>query len=191
MGKIQDLSGLRFGRLVVIRDVGRLHGGVLWECQCDCGRISNFRACSLKNGDAKTCGNRGQCHHAWEGGCRNKGSVAWAKRKITLARKKAEKRGHTGFTCTPQEYLKLWRDSGDCCQLCGIHENETQQGYLCVDHCHDTGRIRGILCGACNSGIGMFAESETRMQKAIDYLRKHKEATSTSPARSTCTITSI
>jgi hypothetical protein len=175
MGKAKNLTGQKFGKLTVIRDIGRLHGGVLWECVCECGRIANVRASNLKSGDSKTCGKRRQCHHAWEGGHKNVGSIAWAKKKITAARKKAEKRGYLPFACTPEQYLELWKRSNNRCELCGTHESETQQGYLCVDHCHETGKVRGVLCGSCNSGIGMFAENTELMQKAIEYIVKNNQ----------------
>jgi hypothetical protein len=42
---------------------------------------------------------------------------------------------------------------------------------LFVDHCHATGKIRGLLCMKCNSGLGYFEDEVKRMKKAIDYLQ--------------------
>lgn len=58
VGKKIDLTGQRFGRLIVIRDSGeRKNGqGVFWECKCDCGEISVVYSMSLRNGDTKSCG---------------------------------------------------------------------------------------------------------------------------------------
>lgn len=52
------------------------------------------------------------------------------------------------------------------------HESVFLQ-YLCVDHDHKGGRVRGLLCNACNTAIGLFEEEEGRFESAILYLRKH------------------
>jgi hypothetical protein len=57
--------------------------------------------------------------------------------------------------------------SAKSCQACGRGDVE-----LVVDHCHDTGRLRGMLCSQCNVGIGMFADSQDRLRKAIAYLKR-------------------
>lgn len=56
MGKL-DLLGKRFGRLVVVAEAGRTkYGNVIWECGCDCGRISIIETSNLSSGDTKSCG---------------------------------------------------------------------------------------------------------------------------------------
>ena len=57
MGKKIDLTGRRFGRLVVICECGRSkHGRVLWKCRCDCGNECIVNGGYLTNGDTKSCG---------------------------------------------------------------------------------------------------------------------------------------
>lgn len=55
---------------------------------------------------------------------------------------------------------------------CAICETKISQFHL--DHCHDTGKFRGILCSLCNSGLGMFNDNEKIMLRAIDYLKQEK-----------------
>lgn len=58
------------------------------------------------------------------------------------------------------------------CSICGVAP-KTQKA-LCIDHCHKTGKVRDVLCMNCNFAIGYFKDSEEIMQKAIDYINKHK-----------------
>lgn len=52
------------------------------------------------------------------------------------------------------------------CQICGSTEN------LCIDHCHTTSKVRGLLCSKCNIGLGMFRDNTEYLAEAIKYLTK-------------------
>ena len=64
--------------------------------------------------------------------------------------------------------------SGSRCALCRRTAEEARTSdrikALSVDHCHETGAIRGLLCGPCNTGIGMLGENPERLTAAADYL---------------------
>ena len=53
--------------------------------------------------------------------------------------------------------------------VCAICENSAK---LVIDHDHITGKVRGLLCNSCNTGIGFLGDSPKRLKKAITYLRK-------------------
>ena len=58
----------------------------------------------------------------------------------------------------------------DKCSICETYvEGQNQH----VDHCHKTGKVRGILCNNCNRGIGYFNEDIERIKQSIKYLNKH------------------
>lgn len=56
------------------------------------------------------------------------------------------------------------------CAICG---KEAKTKKLAVDHCHTTGKIRDLLCGPCNTGLGQFQDNPELLILAADYLRKH------------------
>jgi hypothetical protein len=61
----------------------------------------------------------------------------------------------------------------DHCEICGASETVTRSGRvrrLTIDHNHETGEIRGILCSRCNTGLGMFRDSPDLLRAATAYL---------------------
>lgn len=76
------------------------------------------------------------------------------------------------------EYSQMFMTQGGKCAICHSESGGTRNGNskaLAVDHCHTTGRVRGLLCEACNQGIGKFKEDEQIMLSAIAYIRKHAD----------------
>ena len=61
----------------------------------------------------------------------------------------------------------------DRCEICGI--SRTPQRRLGFDHDHVTGAIRGVLCGKCNSGLGMLNDDLVLLERAVQYLRNHEK----------------
>lgn len=58
-----------------------------------------------------------------------------------------------------------------CCDICGGTDSPTQWGNrLHIDHDHETGQLRGLLCHGCNTAIGLLGDDTDRLRRAIDYL---------------------
>ncbi len=53
--------------------------------------------------------------------------------------------------------------------------------YLCIDHDHTNGAVRGLLCSPCNTAIGMFEENLTRFENAVAYLQRETDLRSAAP----------
>ena len=73
------------------------------------------------------------------------------------------------YGVTKQYLIELYESQNGMCAICG-ERPETERG-LHVDHCHDTGRVRGLLCHGCNTGIGALRESPEIFTKALSYLK--------------------
>src|ERR1700761_1808332 len=67
-------------------------------------------------------------------------------------------------------YNKMLTDQNFGCAICGKHISNCARS-LYIDHCHETGTVRGLLCCPCNSGIGLMNDNIETLEKAIEYLK--------------------
>jgi|SRR5579859_6476634 len=67
------------------------------------------------------------------------------------------------------DYERLVRDQDNKCAICGQEDN---LGWLSVDHNHETGEVRGLLCRACNAAIGALKDDPDLVRKALEYLER-------------------
>lgn len=77
------------------------------------------------------------------------------------------------------EYQNLLFEQGGTCAICrkpetAINPKTGLPRTLAVDHCHNGGHIRALLCSACNTGLGSFGDDPDRLRAAISYLERHK-----------------
>jgi nitrate/TMAO reductase-like tetraheme cytochrome c subunit len=74
----------------------------------------------------------------------------------------------------PGDYEKRLAEQGGSCAIC--HQNRSHplaDQLLDVDHCHTTGKVRGILCRSCNIGLGHFMTDPALLRAAADYLERN------------------
>lgn len=74
------------------------------------------------------------------------------------------------YGITVEEYNDMFTSQGGVCKICRKHVSTLGRG-LNVDHCHRTGRIRGLLCGQCNRGLGFFYDNVEYLESSIKYLK--------------------
>jgi len=67
------------------------------------------------------------------------------------------------------EYNTILSNQNNCCAICNRHQIEFKK-RMHVDHCHKTGKVRGLLCSNCNQGIGHFYENINFLKNSIKYL---------------------
>lgn len=82
---------------------------------------------------------------------------------------------------TIDEYFRVYVEQGGKCKLCPKEGTLRGLGVgakvevLVIDHCHETGTFRGLLCHSCNIALGHFKDDITVLENAIDYLRNHND----------------
>jgi|TARA_R110000868_G_C10585372_1_gene739041 hypothetical protein len=74
---------------------------------------------------------------------------------------------------TYEKYLIMLESQNESCAICGKHKDLFKRN-LDVDHNHETGIARGLLCTPCNSGIGKLQDSIDMLEKAINYLKNYE-----------------
>lgn len=83
---------------------------------------------------------------------------------------------------TEEEIEKLYIEQNNCCAICLIPFSKNEARWSGgsgrdkphIDHCHISGKIRGILCRSCNLGIGHFQDKIEALEKAIEYLKNNE-----------------
>lgn len=83
-------------------------------------------------------------------------------------------RKYKKYGITKEIFAELLFLQNNACAICGITFNSISKERLGIDHCHVTGKIRGILCDSCNIGLGKFKDDIDFLAKAIIYLKNSK-----------------
>ncbi len=83
------------------------------------------------------------------------------------------------YGITKEDYDKMFAEQKGLCAICTKPESNFDQRaqrikLLAVDHCHKTGKVRGLLCHKCNTSIGLFKESVDIIESAIKYLKRNE-----------------
>lgn len=146
------------------------------------GHRHRCKACQASTGKAYESANRERIavrHSQWYRA--NKARVAantlrWRQTDHGKDRQR-ENRLRLRYGLTSEKYSTLLALQGDCCAICRTIA-PTHGRRLAVDHDHDTGAVRGLLCGPCNRAIGYLGDSPDRVAAALFYLttaRKHRQ----------------
>lgn len=73
------------------------------------------------------------------------------------------------YGLSQEQYEVMVELQNHSCKICKRHSSEFSKG-LCVDHCHKSGKIRGLLCGPCNTGIGLLQDNPAIIIAAATYV---------------------
>jgi len=76
------------------------------------------------------------------------------------------------YNITLEDYQRMFDTQKGKCAICKKHQNEFKY-TLHVDHDHGTGKVRGLLCGKCNAGLGYYEKSD--IKEFDKYLNNHRK----------------
>lgn len=105
---------------------------------------------------------------AW---CRNCNKISCASySRSEIGQLKAKKRNIERYGITVEDYEQILSDQNGVCAIC--FETEDHFSRLVVDHNHETGKVRGLLCNNCNRALGLFKDTQQRLLSAAQYLKR-------------------
>jgi hypothetical protein len=120
-------------------------------------------------------------HRAWANAYRlahmqetRERKARWREANLAKERKRASDyylRNRYGLT--PEEFSAMRRDQNDRCAICRTPLSLLSRIH--IDHCHNSGKIRGLLCNNCNTGMGMLGDDVKILRRAIRYLQRHPD----------------
>jgi len=199
-GAKNNLTGLRFGRLLVVGDVGkRQRGNILWECRCDCGNSFYAKAGHLRDGTTVSCG----CFRS-----ENWIANIMPKMVAKVSANRMERTRITGLICdcsssrernrqicqfhravwfkyklTPTALDEMHSSQQGLCKFCGApYVLNRGRGKLkdldsmVIDHCHTTNAVRGLVHHRCNLLIGYAENVPMTVDDIAINLRKYLAA---------------
>lgn len=115
----------------------------------------------------------------WSDANRDKCNASNRKYCAKNPNKKRDERLQRDFGITLENYQQMLAEQNGVCALCfqpekRIISKNGKISELAVDHCHATGKIRGLLCAQCNTGLGLFYDNTEVLTRAISYLTQYK-----------------
>lgn len=166
-----DKSGNRYGMLTLVcrLNTRQANGSFKYLVQCDCGESKVVGFAQMTSGRTKSCG------------CLNKrlgDSSPNFKHGLSRNRKTEEYKRYQRecfdrhkYKLEPQHKQALIDVQRNSCAICGYKFGQ-KIGDMKVDHNHETGDVRGLLCDHCNRGLGFFRDNQDNLKNAISYLAR-------------------
>lgn len=92
-----------------------------------------------------------------------------ARRNYLINKKPFREANYRKYGITVADYEQMLEKQCGVCKICNQHRDAQR---LAVDHCHKTGKVRGLLCSRCNKALGAFGDNPDRLASAIAYLKE-------------------
>jgi hypothetical protein len=136
------------------------------KCRCCLERKPNLDFPASYTGNPST-----KCQSCWDAGFQGVNNRISGTFRDYWLRKK--------FGIGEEDYERMLKEQNGCCAIC---KSPTPKGRkrgsggevknFYVDHCHETGKVRGLLCNHCNRGLGLLGDDLDNLKLAVEYLSK-------------------
>ena len=162
----QDQSGAKINMLTLLykMDEQSKNSSYKYMTRCDCGTEKAIFYNQIKSGRAQSCG----CLQ------RRKGTDSPNFKHGRSGTKEYDLELHMkrNYGMTFEKYEAMLDEQNNVCAICSSPPPDHHKKRLNIDHCHTTGRVRGLLCDVCNRALGLFKDSPDVLLKAISYLAR-------------------
>lgn len=139
------------------------NGSFKYLCKCDCGNETIVGFYQLTRGNTKSCG----CL-SYRTGTESPNYIH-GKSKTKDYELNFQLKRNYGISL--DEYHELVKQQNGVCAICKSPPPEGRKKRLSIDHCHNTGVVRGLLCDNCNRSLGLLKDSIDVLENAIQYLK--------------------
>jgi hypothetical protein len=160
-----DQSGKKINMLTLLNmtEHRSKNGSFKYLTRCECGNEKIIGYAQMTSGRAKSCG----CLSYRTG----KDSPNYKHGKSRTREYDLELHMMKNYGLDFKDYQKMLEAQGHKCAICGSPPPNNRKTRLAIDHCHKTGKVRGLLCDRCNRSIGLLKDNVSILQKAIEYLK--------------------
>jgi hypothetical protein len=184
-----DITGHMFGSWTVESYAGCRGEHAVWNCRCVCSAVKTVIGRTLRNGRSKSCGCTRPVGSQWTPeqhrtskrkyrqetpGYRARESKRWREKnpeKAKLFHRQTYYRTRYGIELEQAEAILA--KQGHVCGICRKPVTLSGKTGAKLDHCHESGKVRGVLCHHCNIGLGQFRDDPTILSAAVAYVRRH------------------
>lgn len=161
MGKVLDLHGKRFGKLVAIRNTGQKSGTcAVWECQCDCGNICNAGSYNLTSGHTKSCG----CLHKQIVSSLRWKNISGQRFGRLVALEPTDRRSGTDI---------VWKCLCDCGNICYIPCKSMVKGRTKSCGCYKLDKLREEKTTHGKSATPEYRREWSRKQRELHFIHDY------------------
>lgn len=107
--------------------------------------------------------------------CHRLATSEYRKRNPTKTKEQGKRQKIRAYGITEKQYEHMYAEQEGTCAICHTPESQLHPDKtLGIDHNHVTGHVRGLLCGRCNSAIGLLKESDEIILSMLSYLQEHR-----------------